>query len=76
MEVLSLCLLSVSPLCVSLCLLSVSHCVSLCQWFKDAPVYVGDSLGPPKTDMFADWGLTPEAVETLVSDEVEAEFEE
>ena len=50
--------------------------LSLCQWFKDAPVYVGDSLGPPKTDMFADWGLTPEAVETLVSDEVEAEFEE
>ena len=76
----SLCVSSVC-LCVSLCasslcLLSVSHCVSLCQWFKDAPVYVGDSLGPPKTDMFADWGLTPEAVETLVSDEVEAEFEE
>lgn len=50
------------------------------EWFKDAPVYVGDSLGPPKTNMFADWGLTPETDETIVSadalTEVAVEFEE
>lgn len=45
------------------------------EWFKDAPVYEGDSLGPPKMDMFEDWGLTPEAA-LEVAAEVEAEFEE
>ena len=33
------------------------------EWFKDAPTYVdaGDALGGPKADMFADWGMRPEA---------------
>ena len=48
------------------------------EWFKDAPVYEGDSLGPPKTNMFEDWGLIPEMVGDSgeESAELEVEFEE
>ena len=48
--------------------------------FKDAPVYVDDGLGPPKRDMFEDWGMAAEGQQGqgVVDEEVveEAEFEE
>ena len=58
----------------------MSYRVYLCHLLVLLPllgVYEGDSLGPPKMDMFEDWGLTPQTVDALeLAEEVEAEFEE
>ena len=35
------------------------------EWFKDAPVFVDDKFGAPKTDMFEDWALAGEDQEEL-----------
>ena len=35
------------------------------EWFKDAPVFVDDEFGAPKTDMFEDWALAGEDQEEL-----------